>query len=65
MFAPQRFGQNDDGIFQSNWLKAIVQSDRQVLPPPLPSIPNAVELTDQVPSTIQDTEGAQLAHYYF
>jgi adenylate cyclase class 1 len=65
MFAPQRLGQNDDGIFQSSWLQALVQFDRTILPPPLPSVPGAVELSHQAPSTISDSEGYQLAQYYY
>ena len=52
-------------VFRSEWLKALVRAEHFKLPPPLPSLPGAIPISEAAPSSIDRGEGAQLARYYY
>jgi len=54
-----------DVHFESEWLRALVQSEPYTLPPPLPISPGALMMPESTPPSLGTGPGAQLAQYYF
>ena len=54
-----------DDVFRSPWLNAVTRAEQFHLPPPLPSLPDGIQLSDTTQSTHDLSDGEQLARYFF
>jgi adenylate cyclase len=54
-----------EAVFRSEWLRALIRAEQFTLPPPLPSLPGAITVSEHAASSIDRGEGFQLSRYYF